>query len=196
MEERVGRKAMLLPGLGFSGGTIARDLQTLRSLGDEREVETQLFDGVWASNKQQLGVVIEKLQRALGSFQERRIAVWGLTYKPETSTLRRSASLEIVAALAKGGAKVNAHDPKADRAEVARQSGFTFHEDVYEAVRGADAVALVTGWGMYRDLDFRRVKDLMNGALIVDVHNMLDASVLEELGFTYLDKGRGRGIAS
>lgn len=192
LEPRIGHKAMLFPGLGFSGGTIARDMQTLRGVGRIHGVPTKFLDGVWEANRTQNGVVLRKLRRQLDDLHGRRIAVLGLTYKPDTSTLRRSASLEIISELHHHGAVIRAHDPKADRAELTQYSGFDFCEDVYDAVKDADAVVVLTAWSEYKDLDFERIRDAMAGPLVVDPNGALDADRLLGLGFTYLDVGRGR----
>jgi UDPglucose 6-dehydrogenase len=192
LEPRVGPKAMLLPGLGFAGGTLARDLQTLRSLGDRSGLETPLLDGAWESNGRQNQLVVRKLEKVFGDLEGVRAAVLGLTYKPDTSTLRRSASLEIIGDMAGRGMIVAAHDPKADRAEVAARRDFRFAEDAYAAVEGADVLVLITPWPEYKSLDFARVRRLMAGKLVIDTANLLDARELQGLGFTYLDIGRGR----
>jgi UDPglucose 6-dehydrogenase len=194
LEPRIGPRAMLFPGLGFAGGTLARDMQTLRSFGDQAGLETLLLDGAWESNRRQNQLVLRKLKRAFGSLVSVRAAVLGLTYKPDTSTLRRSASLEIIADMAGEGMQVSAHDPKADRTELASHAGFRFFDDVYGAVEGADVLVLITAWPEYKSLDWSRVRTLMSGPLIVDTANMLDAPALQQIGFKYLDIGRGRKV--
>ncbi|MFH0878146.1 MAG: nucleotide sugar dehydrogenase [Lentisphaerota bacterium] len=193
LEPRIGSKALLLPGLGFSGGTLARDMQTLRGLGDRFNIQTLLLDGAWDSNQIQNQLVVRKMRKALGGLTGKTIAVLGLTYKPDTSTLRRSASLQIIRDLNREGAQVRAHDPKADRGELKSLSGFEFFEDVYEAVRGAEAVVIVTGWPEYKQLDFAKIKGLTAGPVLLDTNNMLNAGSLLALGFMYMDIGRGRG---
>jgi len=192
LEPRVGPKAMLFPGLGFSGGTLARDLQALRRLGDEVELDTYLLDGVWTANQSQNGLVLRKLRKAFGDLAGRRVTVLGLTYKPDTSTLRRSAALDVIADLVRNNVRVSAHDPRADREELARHREFAFHENVYDAIRGAEALVIMTPWPEYRNLDFKKVHEMMSRALVVDAHNMLDAEALTAMGYTYLDVGRGR----
>jgi UDPglucose 6-dehydrogenase len=192
LEPRVGPKAMLFPGLGFAGGTLARDMQTLRSLGDRSGLETPLLDGAWDSNGRQNRLVVRKLKKAFGDLKGVRAAVLGLTYKPDTSTLRRSASLEIIADMADQGMIVAAHDPKADRDEVAARRDFRFAEDPYAAAEGADTLVLITPWPEYKSLDFARVRRLMSRPMVIDTANLLDARAMEGLGFTYLDIGRGR----
>ncbi|MFH0907552.1 MAG: nucleotide sugar dehydrogenase [bacterium] len=191
MEPRIGSKAMLFPGLGFSGGTLARDLQTLRGIGDKHAIETPLLDGVWTANVRQNQLVVRKLKRIFGSLRGLRVTVLGLTYKPDTSTLRRSASIEIIGDLVREGARVVGHDPMADRAEVATHKEFSFNEDVYQAVQGAEALVLITPWAEYRKLDYARMCSSMTRPVLIDTANMLDAATMTAQGFTYQGVGRG-----
>jgi UDPglucose 6-dehydrogenase len=192
LEPRVGTKAMLLPGLGFSGGTLARDMQTLRRLGREHGLPTLLLDGAWAANGEQNRLVVRKLERELHDLKGARVAVLGLTYKADTSTLRRSAALEVIADLAAAGAVVSAHDPRADREELRSYDGFTFHEDPLDAVSGAAAVVLMTPWSNYRELDFAEVRRRMTGSYVLDTAGLWDAGTLASAGLAYDDIGRGR----
>ncbi len=193
LEPRVGSKAMLFPGLGFAGGTLARDVQTLRSLAASGKIETPMLNGLWASNQQQNRMVPRRLAEALGgSLAGKRIAVWGLTYKPDTSTLRRSAALELMTELDAAGAEVLAHDPKADRGELAGLAGFTFCDSALAAVAQADALVLMTPWADYRAVDFPAVRKAMRGSLVFDTANLWKAADVEAGGCTYLDIGRGR----
>ncbi len=193
LEPRVGPKAMLKPGLGFAGGTLARDVQTLRGLGDRVEIETPLFDGLWLSNQQQNGLVERKLRKAFGgALKSRVVTVLGVTYKPDTSTLRRSAAIEVAQALYSAGATVRASDPKADRAELKAVAWLDFQEDPYEAARDADALVLMTPWKDYRALDAQRMADAMKGRTVLDTANLWEADSWIKAGFAYLDIGRGR----
>lgn len=192
LEPRIGPKAMLFPGLGFAGGTLARDMQTLKSLGDRSALETPLLDGAWESNRWQNQLVLRKLKKVFPSLANVRATVLGLTYKPDTSTLRRSAALEIIGDMAREGMRVSAHDPKADRSEIATHTDFRFFEDAYGAIEGADVLIVITPWPEYKSLDFARVQQLMSGSVLIDTANLLDADRLQGLGFKYLDIGRGR----
>jgi UDPglucose 6-dehydrogenase len=194
LEPRIGPRAMLFPGLGFAGGTLARDMHTLRSLGDELGIDTLLLDGAWESNRQQNRLVLRKLRKTFGDLRGVRAAVLGLTYKPDTSTLRRSVSLEIIADMVREGMHVSTHDPKADRAEVATHTSFQFFEDVYQTVKGTDVLVLITAWPEYKSLDFGRIRQLMSGSVVIDTANLLDAQELQGVGLKYLDIGRGRKI--
>ncbi len=192
-EPRVGPKAMLTPGLGFAGGTLARDVQTLRSIGDRAGLETPFLDGLMEANAAQNGIVLRKLRQAFGgSLAGRRVAILGLTYKPDTSTLRRSASVELAEALLREQALVTAADPRADRAEVAALRGLRFHEDPMEAARGAEAVVLMTPWNEYRVLDLGALRAAVRSPLLLDTASLWKPADVEGAGWTYLDIGRGR----
>lgn len=192
LEPRVGTRAMLLPGLGFAGGTLARDMQTLRRLGLRFDQDTPLLDGAWKANAEQNRLVVRKLRRVLRDLRGARVTVLGLTYKADTSTLRRSAAMEIIADLNKAGAIVSAHDPMADRAELQAYSGFTFFEDPVAAAAQAEALVLMTPWKNYRDIDFGILKQRMAKPYLLDTAGLWDADRLTALGFIYDDIGRGR----
>jgi UDPglucose 6-dehydrogenase len=193
LEPRIGAKARLSPGLGFAGGTLARDMQTLRKLGDRNSIETPLLDGAWVSNQRQNRTVIHKLKQSLGeNLRGRRIAILGLTYKPETSTLRRSAALEIAGELIREGAEVWASDPRASRDELRAYPALHFVENPYDAIRQGDALVLMTPWKQYRELDFEAIRSGMTTPLLIDTANLWNADHLTSLGFLYIDIGSGR----
>ena len=192
LDSRIGPGTPLHPGLGFAGGTLARDLKVLRRLSERHGYQASLINAVLAVNQRQNGVVVERLRRALGSFDGLSVGVLGLTYKAGTSTLRRSAALEIIRAIAADGATVKAHDPKADPEEVRLHDGFTFCDDPYAVAEGSDALLLVTNWPQFRELDFPRVRSLMRNPVLLDALNMLDADRMVEAGFRYIGVGRGR----
>lgn len=190
-DQRVGSGAPLHPGLGFSGGHLARDLKVLKRLGREYGCETHLINGVLRVNEEQNKSVARKLERILGSLRGSRICVLGLTYKPGTSTLLRSAALEIVRDLVNKGATVKAHDPRAAREEVQTHEEFKFCEDPYEAAEDCDALIIATEWPEYQHLDFNRVRAHMRNPILFDARNMLDGKTLTEKGFNYFAIGRG-----
>ncbi len=192
LEPRVGPKSMILPGLGFSGGTLARDLQVLRGFGDAQGVETFLLDGVWEANNYQNGLVIRRLEKWFPTLKDLRVGIWGLTYKPGTSTLRRSAALELIRNLSSKGALVKAHDPKADRDEIRRFTNFAFFENPYDAVQDADVLVVMTGWPDYAKLDFSEVRKRMKRPLLLDTNNMFDRTSLFQAGIRICGIGRGQ----
>jgi UDPglucose 6-dehydrogenase len=190
LDSRIGPKAMLKPGLGFAGGTLARDIRVLQNIGKKTGYEPLLINAVYEVNRKQNKTIALKLNKIYSSLQNLVIGVFGLTYKPGTSTLRRSASLEIINELVAKGAKVKAYDPKADLREIQGEINFEFCSDPMVAVKGSDALIFVTEWPEFKQLDFSLIKSLMNKPLIIDAQNMLDADTLSKLGFTYLGVGR------
>ena len=190
-EPRVGPQAMLSPGLGFSGGTLARDTRTLLRIARLHGVPTPFLNGLWEANQQQLLLPVRRLERTLGSLQGRRIAVWGLTYKPGTSTLRRSASLTIIAELLKRGASVRAYDPRADVSELA-EADFEVREDAISPCDEADALLVVTGWPEFREQDFAEVARRMKGNIVFDCNNVLSPYGLAAHGLRWHGIGVGR----
>jgi UDPglucose 6-dehydrogenase len=151
-----------------------------------------LLDGAWTANAEQNRLVVRKLARALPKLQGARVAVLGLTYKPDTSTLRRSAAMEVIADLVKAGVVVSAHDPRADREELKAYTGFAFYEDALAAAAQAEALVLMTPWSEYRDIDFENVKSQMANYYVLDTAGLWNAELLIRLGFIYDDIGRGR----
>ena len=191
IEPRIGPKAMLSPGLGFSGGTLARDMRTLQNIGDRFEIETSLIDGAWESNQRQNQMVARNLQKIFGSLKDLNIGVLGLTYKPDTSTLRRSASIEIINDLITQGARVKGYDPKADRSELEKHKEFEICPDAYSAAREVDVLILITPWGEFKDLDYKRILPTMKRKIIFDTQNLLDVTRLVREGFSVIGVGRG-----
>ncbi len=192
LDSRVSPKAPLVPGLGFAGGTLARDMTVLTKLAAQHGYPASLLKGVLAVNQFQAGMVVHRLEGLLGTLAARKIGVLGLTYKPGTSTLRRSAAIEIIRDLVAKGAAIKAFDPKADPAEIElHRREFSICTDPYAAARDADALALVTPWPEFRDLDLARLKSVMHTPVILDAPNMLEPTKVTQAGFVYQGIGRG-----
>ncbi|MFC1943365.1 UDP-glucose dehydrogenase family protein [Chloroflexota bacterium] len=190
-EGRIGGRLPLFPGLGFAGGTLARDLKVLKKLGIQYDYETPLINGVLRVNELQNGIVVRKLEKIYGQVRNLTIGILGLTYKPGTSTLRRSAALEIIKDLITEGATVKAYDPKADPAEIQQHREFEFCCDPYALAKGADALVIVTEWPEFKNLNFDLIKLTMKKPVLIDTKNMLDDEQMLEKGFLYLGVGRG-----
>ena len=193
-EARIGPKLPLLPGLAFAGGTLARDLKIIKKLGESSNYETPLIDGVLTVNRRQNSLVIRKLQKIYGSVKYLNIGVLGLTYKPGTSTLRRSAAIEIIKELTDNGARVKAFDPKAAVEEVHQHREFIFLTDPYAVAQGADALVIITDWPQFKNLDFNVIKNSMKKPVLIDAKNMLDSEQLIGKGFLYSGVGRGQKL--
>ena len=191
LEPRISPKSMLRPGMGFSGGTLARDVQTLRKLGDLYQIDTNLLDGLWETNKYQNQFVVRKIKEILGNLTNKKITILGITYKPETSTLRRSVALETIKQLNDEGAKIMAHDPKADEKELAEISGFDFFRNIDDALSETELIAIMTGWSEYQSINWSRLKEKIKSKIIIDCNNMYDHKELTSMGYRYICIGRG-----
>jgi UDPglucose 6-dehydrogenase len=194
-DSRIGKKALLRPGFGFSGGTLARDIKILQNLGEKNQYHTHLINGVLKVNEQQTQIVTRKMLKVYGQMQNLRVGILGLTYKAGTSTLRRSPSIEIIKSLRDSRvATVKAYDPKADLRELPSHDFMQVCLDPYEVAKGSDALIFVTDWPEFKQLDFARIRSEMRKPVVVDAQNMLDAELMVEMGFAYFGVGRGQTL--
>ncbi len=191
LDRRIGKYAFLSPGLGFAGGTLGRDIRTLQKLGAQFGKKTLLQDAVIEVNRARPCQAVDRLRRVYPSLQDRRIAVFGLTYKPGTSTLRRSVGLQIIAQLNSLGASVRAFDPMARLEESADLPKFEFFSDPYETVKDCDAAILVTEWPDLRKLQLPQLVAAMRSPVLIDTRNFFDPAQASAAGMTYFGIGRG-----
>ncbi len=196
-DHRIG-SAFLFPGPGYGGSCFPKDVKALVKTADGKRVSLDVLKAVEAGNERQKRLLFEKLSRHFeGKLKGRTIAVWGLAFKAETDDVRESPALVLIEALLVAGATVRAHDPAA--IETARQQlgdRVIYATSAYDALAGADALAIVTEWREYRNPDFARVKQSLSRPLIVDGRNLYEGSRLAELGFTYDCIGRPLACAS
>ena len=195
-DRRIG-PAFLFPGPGYGGSCFPKDVKALIRTSAERGVDLDILKAVESANETQKQILFAKLNRHLGDLNQRTVAVWGLAFKAETDDVRESPSLVLIEALLCAGAKVQVHDPAAMKT-AAHQLGnrVKYANHAYDALGGADALAIVTEWLEYRNPDFTRIKTLLNRPLIVDGRNLYDPAKLGRLGFTYDSIGRQLGCAS
>jgi UDPglucose 6-dehydrogenase len=143
-------------------------------------------------NSAQKARMVQKIREALGGSEaSKKIAVLGLTFKPETDDMREAPSLTILPALAEKGAKIRAHDPQGMEAAKKLMPEVSYAKDPYEACRRADCVVLMTEWNEYRSLDFDKIKKLVKDNVFVDLRNVYEPEILKEKGFEYFGVGRG-----
>jgi UDPglucose 6-dehydrogenase len=188
-EPRIGARAYVHAGTAFAGGTLARDVVFLEELGRAGSRPTQVLSGVRASNTTHQHWPDEMAQRLLGSLSGRVIAVWGLAYKPGTSTLRRSAALELCRRLRSAGADVRAYDPAVAALPNAEGEGLTLADGPVEAAAHADALVVMTPWPMFRDVAASALAAAMRQTIVIDPDAFL-AGTLDVAGFRYASVGR------
>ena len=188
-DRRIGAHAFLNPGPGFSGGTLGRDIQTLRRLGEGTGCRTLQLDATLAVNRERLPHLLEMLRRACGGLRGIRVGMLGLTYKPGTNTLRRSHALALARRLLQAGAEVRAYDPQMNEPQP-ETSGLALCADAYQAAESADALLVLTPWPEFQKLDWGRLRQAVRRPVLIDAHNFLDDRAARQAGWHY----RGTGI--
>lgn len=189
-DDRIGAKAYLAPGIGFSGGTLARDLTVLAELNQSSGKQALLYQDILKFNYSRKYEICDQVVSLLGgNLAEKTIAVLGITYKPGTSTLRRSLPLEITKLLAQKNIDIRVYDPKADYQETGEKFSFVICSSVDEAVTGADVVLLMTEWDEFKTYDWVKASRLVRQKIIFDTKNFLNGSNLRAQGYQY--KGLG-----
>jgi UDPglucose 6-dehydrogenase len=191
LDERIGSR-FLQPGLGYGGSCFPKDVSALKQLAGNSGYHFQLLNAVIEVNELQKRRVIKKLTRHLGSLVDKRIALLGLAFKPDTDDLREASSLVLAPRLQGEGAAVAAYDPVA-ATEQAREllPGVEMAGSALEALDGADAAILVTEWPEFADLDWAEAASRMARPLLIDGRNFLEPEKLRAAGFTYEGVGRG-----
>jgi UDPglucose 6-dehydrogenase len=191
LDSRIGPR-FLSAGIGWGGSCLPKDVSALRAIANEYEHEVPLLDATVAVNQRQRKRVIGKLQRDLHTLKGRRVALLGLSFKPNTDDLREAPSLEIARALHSLGARAVGYDPVAAKAAAKRLPTLKVVFDPYEALRGAHAAVVVTEWEEFRSLDLRRTAALMEEPkVLVDGRNILEPREARAAGIRYRGFGRG-----
>ncbi|MFQ5702496.1 MAG: UDP-glucose dehydrogenase family protein [Gemmatimonadales bacterium] len=190
-DPRIGRH-FLFPGPGYGGSCFPKDVKALVKTGDEHGISLDILKAVEDVNQRQKLWLFNKVSDALGrDIVNSTVAVWGLAFKAETDDIRESPAIELIESLLSAGAKVRAHDPKANgTARTVFGDRIEYLPRAYDALNGADALAIVTEWMAFRNPDFARVKELLNRPIVVDARNLYNPARMKELGFTYLSIGR------
>jgi UDPglucose 6-dehydrogenase len=190
-DSRIG-PSFLFPGPGYGGSCFPKDVQALVRTGREYGMPLGVLDAVEEANRRQKKRLFEKLSTALGDLKGTHIAVWGLAFKPNTDDMREAPALELIASLLAVGAAATVHDPVA-MDETRRRLGDAvgYAASSYDALKGADALVVVTDWNEYRHPDFARIKSSLRRPVLIDGRNLYDARKMRSLGFTYDSIGRG-----
>lgn len=192
-DSRIGSKALVRPGLGFAGGTLARDLRSLQETARKHGFSSTLIDAVLDVNEKQNYSVINRLRRVMGVFTGKTITIFGLTYKPGTDTLRRSAALEIIKQLEKENAVVKAYDPRV-QGLVGNTIAVNLFQDPYCACEGSDALVILNELPEFTNMDFKKIGRIMRTAFVLDTQNLLDSSKMIDSGIKYVGLGRGMAV--
>lgn len=184
-EQRIGRGIPLRFGLGFSGGTLGRDVRILEEIGNKISLKPNLMESVISINHEQNILIVKKLLRLFNTLDGLKIGILGLTYKAGTNTLRRSTSIEIINELLKLKAKVYAYDPSIQFIDSIVSKNFQLCKSPYLPAEDASALLILTDWPEFRKLDYEKIFESMKKPVIFDIKNFLDEKDLKTIGFDY-----------
>lgn len=190
-DHRIGYQ-FIYPGIGYGGSCFPKDVKALARTAQEHGYTMQVIEAVERVNEGQKSILFGKLQRALGDLHGKTIAIWGLAFKPETDDMREAPALVVIDLLRKAGATVRVYDPVA--MEEARRrigdEGVHYAGSMYEAAKGADAIALVTEWKQFRMPDWPQLLTLMRDNILVDGRNIFDKEEVLNAGLRYYGIGK------
>jgi len=190
-DKRIGYQ-FIYPGCGYGGSCFPKDVQALINISNNHGYHPSLISSVERVNKAQKEVLFSKLTSQFGSdLAGKSIAVWGLSFKPETDDMREAPSINLIKSIVSAGGSVNAYDPKAIKEAQFYLDGIpvNYFDDKYSALDNVDALILVTEWKEFRSPDFLLMKEKMKGSLFIDGRNQFKLNFIESKGFNYLQIG-------
>ncbi len=190
-DERIGRR-FLFPGIGYGGSCFPKDVQALVKSSDDVDYDFKILDAVMEVNERQKLHLIPKIMAYFkNNIKGKKIAIWGLAFKPNTDDIREAPALVIIDALLAAGALITAYDPEAmNNVKELLGNKIKFAEHQYDALTDADALVIATEWSEFRTPDFAKMTTLLKNKVIFDGRNLFDLAKMEELGFHYQSVGR------
>jgi UDPglucose 6-dehydrogenase len=190
-DRRIGA-AFLFPGVGYGGSCFPKDVKAILKFAADKKYRFRILESVERVNQEQKLRLLEKLDTHFKKkLKGKTIAVWGLSFKPRTDDMREAPAIPIISGLLERGASVRAFDPEArDVARGIFGSKIYYGRNAYDALKGADALLVVTEWNEFREPDFARMKKLMQAPVIFDGRNLYNPQQIRNLGFLYSSIGR------
>ena len=193
MDPRIG-SSFLNAGIGFGGYCLPKDINAFSKIGEDFGVDMSIFRAVSRINDKRYESVINKLKSALSVLRDKKVAVWGLSFKPETDDVREAPSIVIIKAMIEEGMTVRLHDPEAIeqfKEVISPKFGLVeYYDSPEDACMGADCILILTEWKQYLDVDLVSVKQSMANPLLIDGRNMFDPVKVSRSGFQYYGMGR------
>ena len=193
LDPRIG-KHFLYAGCGFGGSCFPKDLNSLISQSQEHLYKFSILEEVIKANKIQKTFLVEKVLENLGKkVKDSTIAIWGVSFKPETDDIRESPAVSMTNSLLEAGAKIHLYDPIAlnnARDHFLNEEAISYFDDSFKAAAGADAVIVCTEWKEFDNLNYQELLKTMNGNLFLDGRNIYDPLIMSKAGFKYYSVGR------
>lgn len=190
-DSRIGKR-FLFPGIGYGGSCFPKDVQALAKSGTDHNYDFKILRAVMEVNEDQKTILFPRIKNYFrGNLLRKKIAVWGLAFKPDTDDIREAPALYMIRALLEAGAEVTAYDPEAmENVKKIFGNQISYAKDEYDALLQVDALLICTEWSIFRNPNFRAMKDLMADNVIFDGRNLFDLEELTEKGFYYSSIGR------
>jgi len=189
-DKRIGT-SFLFPGVGYGGSCFPKDVKAMIHFASQKDYDFRILRAVEEVNSAQKTRLATKMRSHFGTLKGRTIAVWGLAFKPRTDDMREAPSIPLIKMLLAEGADVQAYDPEATRvAKGIFGNKVTFATKNYDALKGADGLAIVTEWAEFRRPDFEKMRKLMRSPVIFDGRNLFEPEQMKQSGFTYYSIGR------
>jgi UDPglucose 6-dehydrogenase len=189
LDQRIGSK-FLHPGPGYGGSCLPKDTHALLKMAEEHDVELCIVNSAVMANERQKEFMAKKIKDAMGVLEGKIIAILGLSFKPNTDDIREAPSLYIIESLLKEKANIRVYDPVSMKEVERIISRIKYCKDPYDAVKGADALVIMTEWNQFRNLELDKLKKLLKGLYFFDLRNVYEPQRLREKGFKYFCVGR------
>lgn len=190
LDSRIGPH-FLKAGAGYGGSCLPKDLSGLLNLAEKAGKTPRILKAVHEVNSGQPLMIVEKLEKLLGTLRHKKIAIWGLSFKPNTDDMRFAPSITVIEFLLNKQAELSAFDPVAmENAKRLLPAAVTMSADMYDTIRGCDALVIMTEWEHFTAANMKKLKELMNKPIIVDGRNVFSPTEMKALGFKYLSVGR------
>jgi UDPglucose 6-dehydrogenase len=190
LDSRIGPR-FLEAGIGYGGSCLPKDVKALSKIMRAHGLRPRIIDEVDRVNEEQKLMPVRKLKTLLSTLKGKKIALWGLAYKPGTDDMREAPSLTVIKELKKAGARIHAFDPVAEAKARLLLKGVKFFASAYKALTGCHALLILTEWNEFRELDKNKIKELLKEPNVVDGRNIYEPEEMRRLGFNYLSIGRG-----
>jgi len=193
LDGRIGPK-FLHPGPGFGGSCFPKDVKAIERIGRDHGYNFEIVKAVMRVNKRQRQMMIDKIQQVLNGLKGKVLAILGLTFKPNTDDMREAPSITIIKGLQKQGAKIRAFDPAGMNQAKKILKGIYYAKDAYDAANGAHGLVIVTEWNQFRNLDWKRMTELLIEPVVIDLRNIYEPERMQKLGFRYSCVGRPSSV--
>ena len=191
LDSRIGPR-FLQAGVGYGGSCFPKDVQALKMTMDDYKISSKILKAVEEVNEEQKKSLLPKIKKLVPDLKGKTIAVWGLAFKPKTDDMREAPSITVINQLNKEGAKINAFDPEAKEQaqKIFKNINIKYFEHPIDALKDCDCLVILTEWNEFRNIDKKKIKQLLKSPNIVDGRNVYEPNEMKEVGFNYIGVGR------